>query len=123
MNRTDYLVIDTSHQGNEYLIRFSESIETAKGIFVRCILDLDQFQNVIGVEILGLRRIVGQDCLEFIDQLIQSPNELYRISYDAESDSFYLKLAKERSFDQKSVDGEILVGENGQVVALKVKME
>ena len=109
------------NKDNEFLVEFSDLLEIEKEISSEFVLDYDQFQNVIGIEILNLELHAGKECLEIVERCIRSTGEPYRYSYDRETDSFYLKLSRERSFDQKAMDGIIAVDRKEQVVALKTK--
>ena len=89
------------------MVEFSDLEEIEKEISSEFVLDYDQFLNVIGVEIINLELQAGDP---------------HRYSYDSDTDSFYLKLSSDRSFDQKAVYGKIILDKDGQIVSLRAKI-
>jgi uncharacterized protein YuzE len=92
------------------LIEGDESIRTAP---FECVLDIDAFGALIGIEILG-----------FQDQLGVAPpvhhDGVPTWSYDHEVDVFYLRLRRARSKVQPKKTGIASFGEKGSVVSLEV---
>ncbi len=122
MNRENDFFLRINTKDEECLIEFSNLLEIEKEIPSDFVLDYDQFKNVIGVEILNLELHAGKNCLKKVDRCIQSTGAPYKYSHDKDTDSFYLNLSKEPSFDQKAVDGKIVVDKKGQIIALKAKV-
>jgi uncharacterized protein YuzE len=80
------------------------------------VLDLNPFPQVIGIEILNLKLITGENCLKQIKKNIKKTGDGLRYSYDEETDSFYLQLVNEDSKDQLSVDGVLGIDSEGSIV-------
>lgn len=94
----------------------------SKVIETEIILDINQFREVIGLEILNLKLEAGKTCLNQIKENIKATVGSRRYSYDEDSDSFYLQLANESSVDQKAVIGTLTLNREGEIVALSAKL-
>ena len=85
------------------------------------ILDLNQFREIIGLEIFNLKLEAGEGCLTRIKENISTMDGNIRYSYDEDSDSFYLQLADEFSADQKAVIGTLTLNTKGEIVGFCAK--
>ncbi len=78
------------------------------------VVDLTDFYDVIGIEILDFHRQLGAT---------SPPSDatgLPRWSYDDEMDAFYLRLADGSSPIQQSIVGNVEVDEDGLVAQLRI---
>lgn len=82
------------------------------------VLDYDAMGTVIGIEIINLKLQVGPNSLGAIERTFQSPSSGMQYSYYDDCDCFYLEFARERSLDQKAVDGIVALNDAGEIVAL-----
>jgi len=81
---------------------------------MECILDLDEFGALLGVELLTLVLPLGLPGTGF--QLLPSSiDPRLDVSYDADSDALYLKLADGRSREQRVVPGRLHADADGTV--------
>jgi uncharacterized protein YuzE len=85
------------------------------------VLDLNQFDEIIGLEILNLRLTAGENALGRIQTLIPSSGKSIKYSYDPASDAFYLQISNDRSFTQESTEGTLLVNSVGEIVGFQAK--
>jgi len=85
------------------------------------ILDFGEQGGVVGIEILDWALSTGKNSLTVIAQTVPTNGDGLRYSYDAESDSFYLRLKAGRSLDQKAIHGFMCCDDRGQVVALSAE--
>ena len=83
---------------------------------VKCVLDRDDFRDVIGVEILGIRGQLGRDAS--VRPGVAGPN--VRWSYDEEMDAFYLHLRPGTASHQEPVEGLASLNADGELVALEI---
>lgn len=95
--------------------------EHPRQIEVEFILDFNQFREVIGVEILNLKKEAGSNCLKRIEKSINTIGTGLRYSYDEETDSFYLQLSRESSIYQEAVLGTLILDDEGQIVSLEAR--
>ena len=90
------------------------SVDPVEDKAIECVVDLDDFGELVGVEVLPFRGQSGASvplCTE---------NGAPRWSYDPEVDGFYLRLGGERAGRQESVAGVVSVSAQGEMVALSV---
>lgn len=108
--------LPAAFQSGELLsIRFLDSV-VSESVEVACVVDQTDFGDVIGVEILDLRRQSGG--------LVEAPRASgsVRWSYDAEIDAFYVHVMEGRSQVQTSVTGKISLNSAQRVVMLEVQV-
>lgn len=101
---------------------FSSSDVPLSKVRVRCVLDVDQFGEVIGIEILNLKDQVGNRCLGAIEETLRKPVGDLHYSYNDDVDAFYLRVSEGRSVDQKAVDAVLVISDKGQVVSMQIDM-
>jgi uncharacterized protein YuzE len=99
---------------------FSSSDVSRPEITVRCVLDFDQFGDVLGIEILNLKDQAGSRCLDVVEEVLKGPVTDLRYSYDDEVDAFYLRMSEGQSVDQKAVDGVLVLNDKGQIASLRI---
>lgn len=82
------------------------------------VVDLDEAKEPIAIEVVDLALQAGIA----VHQIRQSGGDKGNFpswSYDAQSDSFYLRLRKGRSLTQRELSGSILVTKDGQIAGLR----
>lgn len=94
-------------------VRFLGSA-VARTTEVACVVDQTDFGEVVGVEILGLRR-------QLSGGLVDAPRASgeVRWSYDAEIDAFYLHVAEGRGQVQTAVTGKASLDSAQRLVLLE----
>jgi len=90
-----------------------------KCINTKFVLDLNQFGQVIGMEVLNIKLSAGYGCLKQIKKNIGTTGDGLKYSYDEDSDSFYLQIVNERSMDQITVEGILSLEMEGSIVCLE----
>jgi uncharacterized protein YuzE len=114
-------------KGSPSVLRNNKSIEIAVFPYatsniclhdIDFILDFNPFNEIIGIEIINIKEELGLHCLELFEKMNFWDNAI-TYSYDGDTDSFYLRITDERSIDQKVVNGEILLNDKRQIVAMK----
>ena len=95
-------------------IRFADQLPS-QSIEVKCTVDLTDFGDVIGVEVLDWRRQLSDGVLDA--QSVRGP---VLWSYDEEIDAFYIHVTEGRSQIQRSAVAEVGLDSNRRVVLLKV---
>ena len=95
-------------------IRFADQLPS-QSIDVKCIVDLTDFGDVIGVEVLDWRRQLSGGVLD-----AQSARGPVRWSYDDEIDAFYIHLTEGRRQIQRSTVASVGLDSNRCVVRLQV---
>ena len=93
-----------------------------KNLKVDLILDLNQFGDVIGIEIINLKLEIGSFCLNQIQKTISTTGENFRYSYDDENDSFYFQLSNEPSSDQKAIEGMLVLNDEKEIIGFKIDL-
>lgn len=83
---------------------------------IEFILDLNQFGDVTGIEIIDLKSEAGKFCLNSIKKTISTTGDNIKYSYDEDCDSFYLQLSNELSADQKAVEGLLVLNDDGEII-------
>lgn len=102
-----------------FFVEFGPHASTATGRPLGMVLDFDRHNALVGIEILNLTFEAGGKSLDIISRSVRTDGDGLRYSYDADSDSFYLRFKTERSADQKAVQGLMLCDGDGQIVALR----
>jgi len=104
----------TSTRAGVLSIRFTES-DGVRAMDVDCVVDLTDFGDVVGVEILDLRRQLSGGTIE------GSPTgSKIRWSYDDEIDAFYVRLSDGRGQAQRGATCTAHVDSARRVVQLDV---
>jgi len=104
------------------VLEFAPVPDMPQYISVEVILDFDQFDDVVGIEVINLLLAAGPACLEAISKALPARHTDMRYSYDEESDCFYLKLRLERSRDQEAVEGRFALDQEGRIVAMHIEL-
>jgi uncharacterized protein YuzE len=84
------------------------------------VLDLDEAGEALAIEVIDLAQQSGA-ATEAIAGNGGDPNSFPRWSYDAGSDSLYVRLRKGRSRTQRERDAKVLVTQDGRIVGLRVE--
>ena len=101
--------------GNGMLsIQFADS-DIARSTNVDCVLDLTYLGDVVGVEILDLRRQLSGGRVEAL-----SAGGQIQWSYDDEIDAFYVQILEDRAQVQRSATGKAHLDSGNRVVRLEV---
>lgn len=93
-----------------------------KNFNIDLILDLNQFGDVVGIEIINLKLEAGTLCLNQIQKTISTMGENIRYSYDDENDCFYLQLSNEPSFYQKAIEGLLVLNNDEEIIGFKIDL-
>lgn len=85
-------------------------------MFTDIVLDIDQFGDIIGLEVIGFGAMCGihEDISEEVNNMC--------ISYDVSSDAMALCLKEGRSFDQFVVEGHLIVNSLSQLVQVELML-
>ena len=97
-------------------------VEQSKSINLECVLDFNEYGEVIGIEIIDLKYYAGDKVLDGRKWASINKKEGVRISYDEESDAFYLSISDEKSVEQRSVNGKLILDKKGYMVKLEVDL-
>jgi uncharacterized protein YuzE len=104
-------------------VEFVPKTASAKWQPIEMVMDFGAFGEILGVGIVGLVFKAGKNALEVITQLVPTAGKGVRYKYDEESDSFYLHLNAGNSRDQKAVEGQICLDDEGRIVAMNAKWQ
>jgi len=107
---------------NIFFIEFARPNHESRVLKSWFVFDYNQYQEIIGLEIINLKLISGNRCLEKLYECFLGPQKYFKCSYDSETDSFYLTLSNDRSLDQKEVEGNIILDGDGHIVALRADL-
>lgn len=111
---TKYPKVLKTHDNFQVVVCHYESRLQAKE--VEFVLDLNRFQDVIGIEILNLKLKVGEACLNRVKENISLVDSDLRYNYDEDTDAFYLQIANEVSTYQMSVLGKLALNADGEII-------
>ena len=100
--------------GGTVSIRFFDSTPSLS-VQVTCTVDLTDFGDVIGIEVLGWRQQVSGGLLD-----APAAHGQVRWSYDKEMDALYIHLMDGRGQVQRSAIGNVSLDSNGRVVRLQI---
>lgn len=89
--------------------------EPARSMELRCVLDLNDFGDVIGVEVLDLARQLDGGAMDPLRR-----KGAISWSYDDEIDALYIHVAEGRGQVQRSAVGSAHLDSSGRVVALAI---
>ena len=77
-----------------------------------CVLDMDEFDEIIGVEIIGLQEAVGAK-IKIVEHLVGEPRvDEPRIAYDSDHDILYVTIESKRAPSQQNGIVEMRVDQN-----------
>lgn len=93
------------------------SLESSTEARVNSVLDVTAFGDVIGVEILDLRRLTGG-----FEPAQPSGDAVVRWAYDEEIDAFYLHVSSERASTQRSATCRVHLDVDHHMVALTIDL-
>lgn len=106
---------------NSCRIDFAARMGNENQIPLDVVLDLDQFGNLLGIEVVSLLFHVGKNGLKIIARVVDADGEGLKYSYDDEADAFYFRLKKDRSTNQKEVEAQVFLNDNGEIVGLDIE--
>jgi uncharacterized protein YuzE len=86
------------------------------------VIDLDHWGDVIGIEALNLCFHGGPKLLVDFDYQ-QLEQAAIKAGYDKEVDAFYLGIEKDRSRDQRPVDGRLYLDERGRLIGIAANFD
>jgi len=95
----------------------NENLETRTA---RCVVDLNSYGAVIGVEIMNLSELTNAATIDFMKPTITDSGPGLRCSYDVETDMFYVRLSNERSVNQESRNCRFVKGNDGRLILIEV---
>jgi hypothetical protein len=84
------------------------------------VVDLDEEEEPIAIEVLEFALQAGV-AVHHVPQKGGDDGKFPRWSYDAQSDSFYLRLRKGRSLAQRELTGAILMTKDSQMAGLRAE--
>jgi len=85
------------------------------------VLDLDLYNEVIGIEALNFRSYGGPNILADFNYSALEPVGM-RLSYDEEVDALALKIDEGRSIRQRSVKGRLLLDSGGRMTGIEANL-
>lgn len=88
-----------------------------RSVEIDCVLDLTDFGEVVGIEVLDLRRQLAGGVVE-----LPEPDGDVRWSYDGEIDAFYLHVADGRGQVQRSARARAQLDSMGRLVRMDVEL-
>jgi hypothetical protein len=91
--------------------------EPVHSLDVDCVLDLTDFEDVVGVEVLDVTKQLTGGTVE-----PPSQDSSVRWSYDAEMDALYLHIAEGRGQMQRRSTARGQLDRNGRLVQLDVRL-
>lgn len=100
---------------SEVRVRFDGS---AFSHFIDVVLDLNWEQDILGIEVLGLRSLCPN--LKFP---AQEEEEASQFSFDPEADGLYIRVAPGRTDEQIVRRGVVVVDKNYQVQEIRVEWD
>jgi uncharacterized protein YuzE len=112
-NKRSYLP-SAEASGQTLYVRFLDSPATSS-VEVACVIDQTHFGDVIGVEILDLRR-------QLSGGVVGGPRASGRVrwSYDSEIDAFYVHVMEGNSQVQTSATGKVSLDTDQRVVLMEI---
>lgn len=88
---------------------------------IKVICDLNENNELLGVEILGIIQVAGVEVLSKIENSELSSNQTGIISYDKRSDAFYFKLMQCKSHRQLTCDGILELNKHGNLNGIEIE--
>jgi len=100
--------------GSDFVVDFGAGVTVE---LVDAVVDLDEFGDVIGIEILGL--VATHPGLCSLDHGPSGP----RVSVDADADAVYVRFNDGRSLDQVVRTTTVAFDDADRIVAARVRLE
>jgi uncharacterized protein YuzE len=119
--KNKYPIIKKS--GNNFEVLITSQLNINKKIDIELVLDFNMLQKIIGIEIINLKLEAGKNCLAIIEKCIDCNDNEIKYSYDEECDSFYLKLANDKSMDQEVVNGSLILNDKGEIIGFSTLLK
>jgi uncharacterized protein YuzE len=107
---------DSISEGGSARVVF-KATEPAQEVPFECVLDLDDFGEILGIEVLDFNRQIGVKPSPY-----DSSKGMPRWSYDKEIDALYVRFIDRRSPRQEVREGSAFVDPQGSVVCLEAKV-
>ena len=101
-------------------VRFSSEDAPHRTVPIELVLDFDQFGSVFGIEIVSLKFLGGQNALPVRET--HSGSDQVEFSYDEEADAAGLLFKRDRSLDQRAVNGWLEIDNEGRLVGIKAEL-
>lgn len=99
----------------------NESKETPrKEAILDFVVDFDYWGNPIGIEIINLKNTLGETVLNGLFLGLNSNG--IRISYDDDSDAFYVSFSDEKSLDQMVISGKVFLNSSDNMTGLEFEL-
>lgn len=98
------------------------ALEPDRDVSVEGVLDFDGMGNVIGVEIIDFRFLVGEQVLAGFAMGSTNFSDGTKFRYDEEADAFYLSLMEGKSLDQRVEECRVLLDRCGRFTGLEVAL-
>lgn len=92
-----------------------------RDVDIPLVLDLDLYNEVVGIEALNCRSFGGPNILADFDYSALVRVGM-RLSYDEEVDALALKIDEGRSIRQRSVKGRLLLDSDGRITAIEANL-
>jgi hypothetical protein len=105
--------------GRSVVVEFVLLADDVLAKSLNMVADLDEAEEPISIEVIDLASQAGISG-ESIPTKGGDDGKFPRWSYDAQSDSFYLRLRKGRSRTQRELKGSVLVTQDGRMAGLRV---
>jgi hypothetical protein len=104
------------------VVEFSPKASDDKAAQMPMVLDFNRFGDIIAIEMISIKHYGGPNLFQALD--LHEINEAsdIRFTYDDTCDSSWLVLDKDRSLDQRCVDGRLMINRSGQLVAIEVPL-
>jgi uncharacterized protein YuzE len=84
---------------------------------IKCVVDQDRLGDVIGVEILDIRRQTGGAVIES-----RTVTQDFRWSYDSEIDALYVHITRGSAPVQRDAIGRACIAGDGTLAAIEVQV-
>jgi hypothetical protein len=86
------------------------------------VIDFDRYSKPIGIELISIRYYGGPNLFNSTEwQTINNRSGL-RFTYSDREDVLYVKLEQDRSLDQRTANGRLLLDGSGRLVAIEVDL-
>lgn len=107
---------------DKFFVDFGPAGELGENsVDIPLVLDLDRFDNVIGIEALNFASYAGSQALADIDPSYLDSAGL-RLSYDDGVDALYLRIEEGRSRAQRPVNGKVILDADGRLLRLETNL-
>lgn len=113
--------IENGGSSDEIIIELGSQGQATTKVPIECVVDLDGFGHVVGVEIINLAHVAGCRPNGSHGTALLGSGEEVNWSYDEEADAFYAKIGCRRSQDQKCAQCAVEATDGGQVTKIVVE--